>query len=210
MAEEILDSSRFRAILASSSTSQGRFARAMTTTTGNRTALPIGTWQLDAAHSQVGFAVEYMVGTFRGTFSPVDGKFEVAEDGTATLSGRTEAASVKVQDENLEAHLQTPDFFDAERTPELAFAADEIVRDGDNVTVKGELTIRGVEQPIELHGTIADPITDPYGRERIGLKLEGTVDRTSFGLNWNNPLPSGEPALANDVSLSAELYFVKA
>jgi polyisoprenoid-binding protein YceI len=115
-----------------------------------------------------------------------------------------------VQDENLEAHLQTPDFFDAERTPELAFAADEIVRDGENVTVRGELTIRGVEQPIELHGTIVDPITDPYGRERIGLKLEGTVDRTSFGLNWNNPLPTGEPALANDVSLSAELYFVKA
>ena len=182
----------------------------MTTTTGNSTVLPVGTWQLDAAHSQVGFAVDYMVGTFRGTFSPVDGKFEVAEDGTATLSGRTEAASVKVQDENLEAHLQTPDFFDAERTPELSFGADEIVRDGDDVTVRGELTIRGVEQPIELHGTIADPITDPYGRERIGLKLEGTVDRTSFGLNWNNPLPSGEPALANDVSLSAELYFVKA
>ena len=182
----------------------------MTTTTGNRTALPVGTWQLDAAHSQVGFAVEYMVGTFRGTFSPVDGKLEVAEDGTATLSGRTEATSVKVQDENLEAHLQTPDFFDAERTPELSFSADEIVRDGENVTVRGELTIRGVEQPIELHGTITDPITDPYGRERIGLKLEGTVDRTSFGLNWNNPLPSGEQALANDVSLSAELYFVKA
>ena len=152
----------------------------MTTTTGNSTVLPVGTWQLDAAHSQVGFAVDYMVGTFRGTFSPVDGKFEVAEDGTATLSGRTEAASVKVQDENLEAHLQTPDFFDAERTPELSFGADEIVRDGDDVTVRGELTIRGVEQPIELHGTIADPITDPYGRERIGLKLEGTVDRTSF------------------------------
>jgi polyisoprenoid-binding protein YceI len=182
----------------------------MTTTTGNRTALPAGTWQLDAAHSQVGFAVDYMVGTFRGTFSPVEGKLDVNEDGTATLSGRTEATSVKVQDENLEAHLQTPDFFDAERTPELSFAADEIVRDGENVTVKGELTIRGVVQPIELHGTITDPITDPYGRERIGLKLEGTVDRTSFGLNWNNPLPTGEPALANDVSLSAELYFVKA
>jgi polyisoprenoid-binding protein YceI len=182
----------------------------MTTTTGNRTALPAGTWQLDAAHSQVGFAVDYMVGTFRGTFSPVEGKLDVNEDGTATLSGRTEATSVKVQDENLEAHLQTPDFFDAERTPELSFAADEIVRDGENVTVTGELTIRGVVQPIELHGTITDPITDPYGRERIGLKLEGKVDRTSFGLNWNNPLPTGQPALANDVSLSAELYFVKA
>ena len=181
----------------------------MTSTTETSTALPVGTWQLDPAHSQVGFAVEYMVGTFRGTFSPVEGKLDVTED-AARLSGRTEAASIKVQDENLQAHLQSPEFFDAERTPELAFEADEIVRDGDDVAVRGHLTIRGVEQPIELHGTIADPITDPFGRERIGLKLEGKVDRTSFGLNWNNPLPTGEPALANDVSLSAELYFVKA
>ena len=182
----------------------------MTTTNQTQTKLPVGTWQLDAAHSQVGFAVDYMVGTFRGTFSPVEGNLEVAEDGSAELSGRTEAASIKVQDENLEAHLQTPDFFDAERTPELSFEANEIVRGGDTVTVNGHLTIRGVEQPIELHGTITDPITDPYGRERIGLKLEGAVDRTSFGINWNNPLPTGEPALANDVKLSAELYFVKA
>jgi polyisoprenoid-binding protein YceI len=182
----------------------------MTTTTENRTALPVGTWQLDPAHSQVGFAVDYMVGAFRGTFSPVEGELEVTEDGAAKLSGRTESASIKVQDENLEAHLQSPDFFDAERTPELAFEAQDIARNGDDVTVHGHLTIRGVEQPVDLRGTIADPITDPYGRERIGLKLEGSVDRTSFGINWNNPLPTGEPALANDVSLSAELYFVKA
>jgi polyisoprenoid-binding protein YceI len=182
----------------------------MTSTTETRTALPVGTWQLDPAHSQVGFAVEYMVGTFRGTFSPVEGKLEVTEDGSTRLSGRTEAASIKVQDENLQAHLQSPEFFDAERTPELAFEADEIVRDGDEVAVRGHLTIRGVEQPIALHGTIADPITDPFGRERIGLKLEGKVDRTSFGLNWNNPLPNGEPSLANDVTLTAQLYLVKA
>jgi polyisoprenoid-binding protein YceI len=182
----------------------------MTTPTETRSALPTGTWQLDPAHSQVGFAVEYMVGTFRGTFSPVEGRFEVAEDGAAMLWGRARAESVQVQDENLEAHLQSPDFFDAERTPELAFEAKDIRRDGDSLTVKGELAIRGVSQPLELVGTITDPITDPYGRERIGLRLEGTVDRTSFGINWNNPLPSGEPALANDVTLSAELYFVKA
>jgi polyisoprenoid-binding protein YceI len=182
----------------------------MTTTTQSRTTLPVGTWQLDPAHSQVGFAVEYMVGTFRGTFSPVEGALEVAEDGSAKLHGRTEAGAIKVQDATLETHLQSPDFFDAERTPDLAFEATDIVRDADTVTVNGHLTIRGVEQPIELQGKIADPITDPFGRERIGLTLEGAVDRTSFGLNWNNPLPTGEPALANEVSLSAELYFVKA
>jgi polyisoprenoid-binding protein YceI len=181
----------------------------MTTSTQTRATLPTGTWQLDPAHSHVGFAVEYMVGTFRGTFSPLEGKLEVSEDGTANLSGRARAESVQVQDENLEAHLQSPDFFDAERAPELTFEASDIRRDGDDLTVNGELTIRGATQPVELKGTIKDPINDPYGRERFGITLEGSVDRTSFGLNWNTPLPSGEPALANDVKLSAELYFVK-
>jgi polyisoprenoid-binding protein YceI len=173
-------------------------------------ALPTGTWNLDPAHSQVGFAVDYMVGTFRGTFSPVEGNLEVDENGTAKLTGRSRAESVKVQDANLEAHLQSPDFFDAERAPELTFASTEIAREGEFVTVRGKLSIRGTEQDVTLKGTIKDPITDPYGQERIGLTLEGDVDRTAFGINWNNPLPSGEPALANEVRLFAELYFVKA
>jgi len=78
------------------------------------------------------------------------------------------------------------------------------------VTVRGEITIKGETRPIELHGTISDPITDPWGSERFGLKLEGTVDRTAFGVSWNNPLPTGEPALANDVKLTADLQLVKA
>jgi polyisoprenoid-binding protein YceI len=182
----------------------------MSSTTQTRQTLPVGTWDLDPAHSQVGFAVDYMVGTFRGTFSPVEGKLDVAEDGGSQLSGRAKAASVKVQDENLEVHLQSPDFFDAERAPELAFDSTSIERDGEFVTVDGKLSIRGVEQDVTLKGTIKDPITDPYGRERIGLTLEAVVDRTAFGIEWNAPLPSGEPALANDVRLHAELYFVKA
>jgi polyisoprenoid-binding protein YceI len=172
--------------------------------------LPVGTWGIDPVHSHVDFAVDYMVGSFRGSFSPVDAKLEVGEDGSIELTGSARVDSIKVQDENLTAHLQTPDFFDAERTPELTFKATDVRRSGNNVTIAGELTIKGQSQPVELKGTIADPITDPYGKERIGLKLEGKIDRTKFGITWNNPLPSGEPALADDVNLSAELYLVKA
>ena len=77
------------------------------------------------------------------------------------------------------------------------------------MTVSGELTIRGITKPVELTGSISEPIIDGYGQERLGLKLETTVDRTEFGLNWNMPLPSGQPALANEVTLVAELYFVR-
>jgi polyisoprenoid-binding protein YceI len=172
--------------------------------------LPVGTWGIDPVHSHVEFGVEYLVGTFRGSFSPVDAKLVVAENGSVDLSGSVKAESIKVQDENLTAHLQSPDFFDAERTPEISFRSTDVKRVGDRVTIAGELTIKGQTQPVKLEGTIADAIADPYGKERLGLKLNGTIDRTKFGIDWNNPLPSGEPALANDVNLSAELSLVKA
>jgi len=110
----------------------------------------------------------------------------------------------------LGTHLLAPDFFDAERTPEIRFAATDVRRSGDDVVVHGELTIKGTTQPVELKGTISDPVEHVDGKDRIGLTLETTVDRTQFGLNWNLPLPSGEPALANNVTLTAELYLVKA
>jgi polyisoprenoid-binding protein YceI len=181
----------------------------MSTIAETRTDLPTGTWNVDPAHSQVGFAVVYMVGTFRGSFSPVEAKLFVGEDGTTELTGSASAENVKVQDENLGTHLLAPDFFDAERTPKITFAASRVDRHDDHVTVNGELTIKGTTQPVTLTGTISDPIEDAYGRDRIGLALETVVDRTSFGLNWNLPLPNGKPALANDVKLTAELYLVK-
>ncbi len=182
----------------------------MSTITQTQTALPTGTWSVDPVHSQVGFAVDYLVGTFRGSFAPVEGTLAVAEDGTTELNGSALAANVKVQDENLGTHLLAPDFFDAERTPEIRFAATDVRRSGDDVVVHGELTIKGTTQPVELKGTISDPVEHVDGKDRIGLTLETTVDRTQFGLNWNLPLPSGEPALANNVTLTAELYLVKA
>jgi polyisoprenoid-binding protein YceI len=174
------------------------------------TALPVGTWNVDPVHSQIGFGVEYVVGTFRGSFSPVDATLVVAEDGTATLSGKAPVAGVKVQDENLEAHLQSPDFFDAERAPEITFASHAIRRTGDEVEIDGELEIRGVARPVTLAGTVGPEGVDPWGQTRFNLTLGTTIDRTAFGIDWNNPLPSGEPSLANDVTLSAELYLVKA
>jgi len=182
----------------------------MSTTTQIREQLPTGTWQVDATHSQVGFAVEYLVGTFRGSFSPVEATLAVAEDGTVELTGSAGVDGIKVQDENLAAHLLSPDFFDAEKAPRITFAASDITLSGKNVKANGELTIKNIAKPVKLTGTFADAIVDGYGNERLGLTLETVVDRTEFDLNWNNPLPTGEPALGNDVTITAELFFVKA
>jgi len=179
-------------------------------TTATETRTPTGTWNLDPVHSAVGFEVPYLAGTFKGQFRETTGRLNV-EDDRAQLEGSANVASVDVKDENLAAHLQSPDFFDAERYPELRFSADEISLDGGrNVSVAGELTIKGVTKPVTVTGTVTAPIADAWGNDRIGLNLSATVDRTDFGVSWNNPLPSGDPSLANDVTILADLQFVKA
>jgi polyisoprenoid-binding protein YceI len=179
------------------------------TATQSPTALPTGTWKLDPVHSQVGFAVEYMVGTFHGTFAPVEAELKVSEDHSARLTGRAPVTGVNVQDENLAAHLQSPEFFDAERAPEITFSSTEIRREAEHIAVDGELSIKGEAHPVHLEGTLTEPADDPWGNVRIGLDLQTTIDRTDFGIEWNNPLPNGEPALANEVTLTANLYFVR-
>ncbi len=176
----------------------------MSTALDSRTAVPTGTWNADPVHSEIGFAIDYMAGTFRGTFSQFNAQLV---DGR--LQGAAEVASIQVKDPTLEAHLQSPEFFDAERHPQLTFASEEITVDGNDVTITGEIAIKGHTEPLELRGTISDPITDPYGNERFGLRLQTRLDRTRFGIDWNADLPTGEPALSNDVQLSAELQFVR-
>lgn len=173
------------------------------------TDVSVGTWTLDAVHSNVGFEVKYLVGTFRGQFRDIDGRLVVGDDGRATLEGSARVASVDVKDEMLAGHLQSPDFFDAERFPEITFRADGIDVASGEIRSQGEITIKGVTKPVEISGTITPPSPDAYGNQRIGAVLSATVDRTDFGVNWNAPLPSGDEALGNEVTINAELFFTK-
>jgi polyisoprenoid-binding protein YceI len=171
--------------------------------------VPAGTWSLDPVHSRVDFEVSYLAGTFKGEFDEIAA--ELAVDGDrASLEGTAKVASVDVKDENLAAHLQSPDFFDAERHPELRFAAQGIRLDGEGkVAADGELAIKGVTRPVSVTGTVSSAIVDAFGNDRIGVNLRAGIDRTEFGVDWNQPLPSGKSALANDVTILAELQFVK-
>jgi len=173
----------------------------MSTLTQTQEGLPAGTWSGDPVHSHVGFEIGYATGTFRGSFSPFEARLDVDANGAATLAGEARADSVHVLDENLTAHLLAPDFFDAERTPLLRF--------GDDLAISGVLTLKGVSVPVEIQGTIGDSFPHPSGTERLPLKIETTVDRRAFGIDWNMELPNGEPALANDVKLTADLFLVK-
>jgi len=167
---------------------------------------PAGTWTADPVHSTVGFEVGYSgVSTFRGSFRD----FEATLDGSG-LAGSAKVGSVDVKDEQLNGHLQSPDFFDAQRYPEIQFKTTELSQtDGEHVSARGELTIKGVTHPITLEGTVSGTMTDPFGREKVGLTLQSAIDRTEYGINWNAPNQTGGD-LANDVKLVADLVLIKA
>jgi polyisoprenoid-binding protein YceI len=172
-------------------------------TTETQQGIPTGTWQADTVHSRVAFEVPYAVAKFTGE---VPGFEATLEDGK--LRGSAQIATIKVKEENLEAHLLSPEFFDAEKHPVVSFSGSEIRRDGDKVEIDGEITIKGISQPAKLTGTITGPTVDHFGANRVGLDLQTTIDRTAYDMKWNMPLPTGEPALGNEVTLKAELTLV--
>jgi polyisoprenoid-binding protein YceI len=174
----------------------------MSTIAPNQTGIPTGAYTADTVHSSVGFEVPYAVATFSGTVTDFEASLVEGR-----LEGSAKIESIQLKDENLQAHLLSPEFFDAERHPVLTFSGD-LSRDGDRATVEGEITIKGITQPVVLEGTIVGPTVDHFGKTRVGLKLQTAIDRTTFDMNWNMPLGNGEPALANEVTLEADLTLV--
>jgi polyisoprenoid-binding protein YceI len=128
----------------------------------------------------------------------------------AGLVGTADVTSVVVDEPNLKGHLLSPDFFDAERHPQLTFRSNDVRVDGEAVAIDGEITIKGVTRPLSLSGTIGGPVENAYGKVVLGLDVEGTVDRREFGLDWNAPLPGGGLTVANEVTITGELELVEA
>jgi polyisoprenoid-binding protein YceI len=178
----------------------------MSTLIEQQTAVPAGTWQADSVHSSVGFEVAYLgISTFSGEFSGFEATLA---DGN--LSGKAPVSNIEVKDENLKAHLQAPDFFDAERYPELRFASTELsVGEDGSARLRGELEIRGEKREVEASGRFGQIGADLGGNARVGLSFAATVDRRNFGLDWQAELPSGGEVLDYAVSIAVELELVR-
>ena len=168
----------------------------MSTITTSKTA-PAGSWSADPVHSSVSFEIDY-AGTniFRGGFHEYAAGLH---DGV--LEGSAKVASVDVKDEQLNGHLQTPDFFDADRFPEITFRTSDLEH--------GELTIKGVTRPVAITASVSEPNVDPFGRERVGITLEAKVDRNEYGISWNAPNQGGGNYLGDDVTIKADLALVR-
>lgn len=166
------------------------------------TAIPAGTWSIDPAWSSLEFEVRKIgIVPIKGRVPGFSGSVIGGEQ--PSVAGTAEAASITTFDETRDGHLQSPDFFDAERHPELRFESTRVERDGDDLVVTGDLTIKGTTKEVELRGAYLGSGEDAYGNERLAIELEGTVNRTDYDLNWNAPLPGGGFLLPDEVALKA-------
>ena len=171
-----------------------------------------GTYEIDPVHSSVGFTVRHnVVAKFRGSFADVAATLTVGDDGKLVLDGSVKVASVQVKEPNLAGHLQSPDFFDAERFPGITFTSVSLEpADDGTLTAEGDLTMKGVTKRIQATGELSHLPEDSYGGERAGVELTTTVNRHDYGIDWNATLPSGHGfALAEHVTLHVELEFKK-
>lgn len=166
------------------------------------------TWALDASHTNVSFAVKHlMIATVRGSFTDVTAS--VTMDGpdysTAVITAEIEAASITTRNEQRDAHLKSPDFFDAETFPKLMFTSSNIaVKSADELVVTGDLTIRGTTKSVKLEVTLEGTGMDPWGGERTGFTASTKIKRSEFGLTWNQVLEAGGVAVGDDVRITIE------
>jgi polyisoprenoid-binding protein YceI len=175
--------------------------------TATRIDIAEGVWSVDERHSNANFEVEHAgVSTFRGGFKPVDAKLTVTDAGLE-IEGTVAVNDISVDDADIRPHLLSPEFFDADRNPRVAFRSNEITGGPDDLQVTGELSMAGVSVPVTASGRLRGPVPLPDGGEKLSIALEATIDRTAYGMNWQMDLPAGGTALANDVKLLVALEF---
>lgn len=177
----------------------------------NLQQIPAGVYNVDPAHSNVGFEVRHMgIATVRGKFGSFEGTIHASGD-APVLEGAVDVSTIDTGDPNRDGHLKSPEFFDVDQYPQITFRGSTTDgEDGGRVTLRGEITIKGVTKPLELTGELAENGEDPWGNERIGLELMSTIDRRVFGLDWNQTLPNGNVLVAHEVKLLVGVSAVKA
>jgi polyisoprenoid-binding protein YceI len=170
-------------------------------------------WAVDATHVDVGFAVRHlMIATSRGRFGTVTGSATVDEQRPerSKVDITIDVNSIDTGYEQRDAHLRSPEFFDAEKFPTMRFASTKIEGDvtGD-FTLIGDLTIRGVTRSITLNANAGGRGRDPWGNEKAGFSATGKLNRSDFGLVWNAALEAGGVAVSDEVKISIDLEFAR-
>ncbi|MGH9605611.1 MAG: YceI family protein [Terracidiphilus sp.] len=174
----------------------------------------VSTWKIDPAHSSAEFKVKHMmISNVKGKFSSLSGNLTLDESDPTnlTIDARIPVATVSTSDDQRDGHLKSPDFFHAEKHPEMTFKSTKIESTGPGeLAVTGDLTIHGVSKPVTfaVEGPSA-PAKDPWGNLRVGLSAATKINRKDFGLTWNAALETGGMLVGEDVTITLEVEFIK-
>jgi len=169
------------------------------------------TWQLDPTHSEIGFKVKHLMitnikGEFRNFSAAIDGE----EFSKAAISAIIDTTSIFTNEDNRDAHLKNADFFDVDNHKEMTFKGSSLNKmDEENFELTGMLSIKGISKEIKLDVEYGGTSTDPWGNEKMGISINGKINRSDYGLNFNAALETGGFLLGEEVKISADLQFVK-
>ena len=170
-------------------------------------------WNIDTTHSSVSFSVRHMVfAKVRGKFAKWTGQLDLDDQdlSKSKVDVTLEAASIDTNEAQRDGHLKSADFLDAEKFPQLTFKSRSVKTDGkDKATVTGDLTIKGVTREVPLQVELSGRGKDPWGNQRVGFTATGTVNRTDFGLKWNQVLEAGGVLVGEKVEIEIELQAVE-
>ncbi|GAB4108496.1 MAG: YceI family protein [Acidobacteriota bacterium] len=177
-------------------------------------SLEAAVYQVDPTHSVVGFSVRHlMITNVRGEFTDYSAtvNWDPQDPSSFSVEAVIKVSSINTRNERRDNHLRSADFFDAENHPEMKFTSRRVSRSGEGkLQVTGDLTIRGVTRQVTLDVEGPTPaIKDPWGNERIGAVATTTINRTDFGLNWNQALEAGGVVVGEEVTINLELELVK-
>jgi Uncharacterized conserved protein len=175
------------------------------------TAQRSATWKLDPAHTNVEFAVKHlMISTVKGRFGEVSGTIKGSLDDTSrfNLEVVIPVESIDTRQSQRDAHLRSPDFFDAENYPVIRFVGKRIKGDVESeFSLIGDITIKDVTREIELKVTNEGRVRDPWGLDRVGFSAKGKLDRRDFGLLYNQALETGGFVVGDEIKISIDTEF---
>lgn len=164
-------------------------------------------WTIDTAHSETSFSVKHMgLSNVRGNFETTTGTAVTDAEGKLTeVTAAIEVASIDTRNGDRDAHLKSADFFDAENFPTITFKSTSVtLKDDEEYSIKGDLTIKGTTRPVAFDAEVAAPIDDPYGLKRSGASLSLSIDRRDFGLAWSQALANGSLVVGNKIKINVD------
>jgi polyisoprenoid-binding protein YceI len=170
------------------------------------TAIPTGTWTIDPSHSEVGFTARHLMSKVRGLFESFEGTIVTGDAPSATAS--IDLNSINTRDESRDAHLRSGDFFDVESTGPMTFASTKVEQGGRGLLVTGDLTIKGVTNPVTLDVEYLGSETDPWGGTRVGFEGTTEISRKQWGIDFNVPMDGGRLLVGDKVAITVAVQAV--